>query len=71
MQQLLQQLAQPRGQEGTATVDADDRKPAALGVALGDLVSDAGQRPLNVLLAEDNPLKACVHRFLPGLTGPG
>ena len=42
---------------------ASGHEPAAVRVTLGDLVSDTGQRPLYVFLAEDDPLKACVHRF--------
>ena len=58
-------------EEGAAAVDADDRERAIARVALDDLVSDARQRSLNVLLAEDDLLAACVHLYLPGLTGPG
>jgi hypothetical protein len=39
-------------------------------IALEDLVSDARERPPDLVLAEDD-LLICLHRFLPGLTGPG
>ncbi len=71
LEQLLEQTLQTPGEERSATVDADESQSGSLRVALGDLVRDARQRPLHVLLAEDDLLAALIHRFLPGLTGPG
>ena len=73
---LLKHAAQPLREECSAPVDADDahrstRAVARLRVALGDLVRDASERSPQLVLAEDDPLTAVFHRFLPGLTGPG
>jgi hypothetical protein len=57
-------------EEGAATMDSNQRGCILARVALDDLVSDARQRPPDLVLSEDD-LLVCVHRFLPGLTGPG
>ena len=58
VEQLLEQDIQPPGEKRSTAVDADHRPRPALGVALGDLMRDARQRPLHVLLAEDDLLTA-------------
>jgi hypothetical protein len=52
-------------------VHTDQSHGPAARISLGDLVSEARQRPPHVPLAQDDLLGASVHRFLPGLTGPG
>ncbi len=48
-------------QKCAATVDADDRDTLIAGIALGDLVSDARQRPPDVSLVEDDLLATLFH----------
>ena len=70
----VEQLGEPRLQalreERAATMDADERGRRRIGVALGDLVSDAHQRATHLALAQDD-LLGTAHSFLSGLTGPG
>jgi hypothetical protein len=49
---------------------SDERRHIVAGVALDDLVRDPRQRPPYFVLAEDDLLVA-LHRYLPGLSGPG
>ena len=65
--ELVDQLVQAGGEDGSAAVDPDDGDVVAAG-ALDDLVGDADERAPHVLLVEDRLL---LHRILPGLTGPG
>ena len=84
IEQRRQHVPQAAGEEGPAAMDADDAETGVVRVALGDLVRDARERPAHVRLPEDDrdggavgagrvvALRAgLVHRFLPGLTGPG
>ena len=53
-EQLLQRVPQAACEKRAAAVDPDERWSTRAGVSLGYLVCDAGQRPLHVLLAEDD-----------------
>ena len=70
VEQLFELHLQPPRQKRAAPMDADQRRSRRQGIALDDLMRDAHQRPPHVLRLEDDLLVA-VHRFLPGLSGPG
>ena len=53
--QLLDQRAQPARHEGAAGVDADQRHPLAVRIALHDLVGDPHERSAQVVPVEDDP----------------
>src|SRR5919106_2473764 len=57
---LLDQPAQPVGEWHAARVDADERHPLEVVVALDDLVGDPRQRPLDRVGVEE-PLPRCLH----------
>ena len=68
--QLAEEDVEAAGQDGAASVDADDRQTLRIGVLLGDLVGDPPQRsPQIVVLQHD--LLTHFDCFLPGLSGPG
>src|SRR4030081_2164279 len=54
VEQLREHVTQALRQEGAAAMDADDAEAAIARVALGNLVRDAGQRPVYVPLAKDD-----------------
>src|SRR5262249_23039757 len=49
----VDRISQPFGQPGAAAGQADEHHPVGTGVALPDLVSDAGDRPPHVVAVED------------------
>src|SRR5205823_3820677 len=53
--EVLDQAAQALRERNSARVDADERDPLEIGVALDDLVGDALERPLQRLRVEDLP----------------
>ena len=61
IEQLFQLILQSMSEKGAATMDTDDRNTPLAGVALGDLVSDAHQRSLDVPLVEDDLLVGSLH----------
>ena len=69
-EEMITKLQQALREKCSTTMDTDQRRRSA-GVALGDLVRDARERPLHIALVQHDLLVAFVHRFLPGLTGPG
>ena len=68
--QLTEEDVEAAGQDGAASVDADDRQALGIGVLLGDLVGDPPQRSPQIVVLQHDLL---VHFgcFLPGLAGPG
>ena len=67
--QLTEERVEAAGQDGTASVDADDGEPRGLRVLLGDLMGDPSQgSPQIVVLKHDLLTHVCC---LPGLSGPG
>jgi hypothetical protein len=80
--ELADPAPQPLGEGHAARVDADEPDPREVGVALGDLVRDARQGPVDRLTVEDSlrcrglraqsALRAgFTLRLLLGLSGPG
>ena len=61
---------QPHGEDGPATVDADDGD-LAVGVAFDDLVTDPHECAAHGLAVEDDLFDTSMSVPLPGLTGPG
>ena len=74
---LLDQRGEPLGDRDAAGVDADQREPAEVVVALDDLVRDARERALEALRVQQcldrmcGRGRACSFHFLSGLSGPG
>ena len=70
LEQVGEQVAQPRGEQRAPAVDAHDRqRRRGIGVLLDDLVRDADERAAHVVPVEDDLLLG--HGLLPGLSGPG
>ena len=78
---LLDQRGEPLRERDAAGVDADEREPAEVVVALDDLVRDPRERaPEGLRVQQDlaqecltawRSGRACSFRFLSGLAGPG
>src|SRR5581483_6576564 len=76
--EVLDQAAEPLRERDAAGVDADERDPVEVGVALEDLVGDAMKRPVEGFRIEEDALVGWRVRrltqdwqLLSGLAGPG